>query len=208
MRARGSMQQLFVAALVLGAWLATTAGAQTPDPVADLFAKGRAVQASVQQFTARFTETTVSTLLRDPVVATGTVVATKPMQAVLTYDAPQAKTVTIDATKMVVTWPGTTRREETNIAEAQRRVQKYFVDVTVKQLRDSFDMSLTTDRARPDADVLLMLPKRKQIREGLDRLQLWIDRQRLLLVRMQMDFAGGDRKTFDFRDIVTTPTRD
>jgi hypothetical protein len=53
-----------------------------------------------------------------------------------------------------------------------------------------------------------MLPKRKQIREGLDRLQLWIDRQRLLLVRMQMDFAGGDRKTFDFRDIVTTATRD
>src|SRR4029079_5402609 len=144
MRARGSMQQLFVAALVLGAWLATTAGAQTPDPVADLFARGLAIKVSVQHLTARFRETTISTLLRDPVVATGTVVATKPMQAVLTYDAPQAKTATSNATKRVVSWPGTTRREETSIAEAQRRVQKYFVDVTVKQLRDSFDMSLTT----------------------------------------------------------------
>lgn len=196
-----------MAALVLGAGFVVTLGAQKTDPIDDLFTKGRAVQASVQQFTAKFTETTVSTLLRDPVIATGTVMATKPMQAVLTYDAPQAKTVTIDATKMVVTWPGTSRREETNIAEAQRRVQKYFVDVTPKQLRESFDMSLTADRAR-DADLLAMLPKRKQIREGLDKLQLWIDHRRLLLVRMQMDFAGGDRTTFDFHDIVTSSTRD
>ena len=46
-----------------------------------------------------------------------------------------------------------------------------------------------------------MRPKRKQIKEGLERLELWIDRESLLLVQMRMTFPGGDRKTIRLDDV-------
>ena len=54
-----------------------------------------------------------------------------------------------------------------------------------------------------------MVPKRKQIKEGLERLELWIDRESLLLVQMQMAFAGGDSKTIRLEDTtVNVPVTD
>jgi outer membrane lipoprotein-sorting protein len=52
------------------------------------------------------------------------------------------------------------------------------------------------------ADLIDMRPKRKQIKEGLERLALWIDRENRLLVRMQMTFPGGDQKTIALDDIA------
>ena len=54
-----------------------------------------------------------------------------------------------------------------------------------------------------------MRPKRKQIKEGLERLELWIDRESLLLVQMRMTFPGGDRKTIRLDDVaVNVPVTD
>jgi outer membrane lipoprotein-sorting protein len=46
-----------------------------------------------------------------------------------------------------------------------------------------------------------MVPKRKQIRQGLERLELWIDRNTLLLNQMAMSFPGGDKKTIRLDDV-------
>jgi outer membrane lipoprotein-sorting protein len=54
-----------------------------------------------------------------------------------------------------------------------------------------------------------MVPKRKQIRQGLERLELWIDTDRSLLVEMLMTFAGGDSKRIVLEDIeVNVPLDD
>ncbi len=45
-----------------------------------------------------------------------------------------------------------------------------------------------------------MRPKRKQIKEGLERLELWIARESLLLVQMRLTFPGGDSKTIRLDD--------
>ena len=47
-----------------------------------------------------------------------------------------------------------------------------------------------------------MVPKRKQIKENLARLDLWIDRASLLLDTMKMTFANGDSKTMAFEDVT------
>ena len=47
-----------------------------------------------------------------------------------------------------------------------------------------------------------MVPKRKQIRETLARLELWVDRTSMLLDAMKMTFANGDTKTMTFEDVV------
>jgi outer membrane lipoprotein-sorting protein len=47
-----------------------------------------------------------------------------------------------------------------------------------------------------------MRPKRKQIREGLELLELWIDRDTLLLAQLQMTLQGGDVKTIRLEDMA------
>jgi outer membrane lipoprotein-sorting protein len=48
-----------------------------------------------------------------------------------------------------------------------------------------------------------MRPKRKQIKQGLERLDLWIDRESSMLVQMRMFFPSGDEKTITL-DTITT----
>jgi outer membrane lipoprotein-sorting protein len=190
---------LAVAAL-LG--LSLPAPAQSVDPLDDLFARGRAAQAATKTITAAFTETTVSSLLRDPLVATGTIVAAMPVRVVMSYSSPVAKTVALDDKRFVVVWASDQRREEVDIAATQRRVQKYFVEASPRQLREQFDITLASD-LKDAAYRLELVPKRKQIAEGLARLRIWIDRSRLVMVKMTMDFPGGDSKTLELRDIRT-----
>jgi tRNA splicing endonuclease len=47
-----------------------------------------------------------------------------------------------------------------------------------------------------------MVPKRKQIREALARLDLWVLRSTLLLDAMRMTFANGDTKMMSFDEVV------
>ncbi|MEO8483488.1 MAG: outer membrane lipoprotein carrier protein LolA [Acidobacteriota bacterium] len=188
--------------------VAATLGAQTParaDPLDALITRGRTALRAMRAMKADFRETTVSKLLRDPIVATGHLVATAPAQVLMEYASPERKTLAVDATKLVVTWPTRSERQELNIASTQKRVQKYFSDASTSDLRQSFEMELVTDPALPGADSLVMRPTRKQIQTGLARLQLWIDRARLVLVKMKMDFPNGDSKTLEFDAIQIEP---
>ena len=47
-----------------------------------------------------------------------------------------------------------------------------------------------------------MVPKRKQILEGLSRLDLWVDWTSVLLMAMRMSFPSGDTKLMTFTDVV------
>ena len=53
-----------------------------------------------------------------------------------------------------------------------------------------------------------MVPKRKQIRETLARLELWVGRTSMLLEGMKMTFANGDLKTMTFEDVVANAPLD
>lgn len=196
--------------MAMTVWIvaAATLAAQPParaDAVDVLVARGRVALRAMRGLTADFRETTVSKLLRDPIVATGHLTATAPAQVVMEYNAPERKTLSVDATRLVVTWPARGERQELNIAAAQKRIQKYFGDASAGDLRQSFEMELVTDPGLPGADSLVMRPTRKQIQAGLARLQLWIDRTRLVLVKMKMDFPNGDSKTLEFDAIQIEP---
>ena len=133
--------------VLLGALGATS---QTRDPLDDLFARGRAMQATLHSVSASFTETTVSSLLRDPLVARGTVIAALPLRMLMTYSSPEVRYILLDQTRIVTVVPARHEREELNIADMQKRIQKYFVDASPKELRQSFDIALTADPSNRD----------------------------------------------------------
>src|SRR5207245_11574100 len=118
------------------------------------------------------------------------------------YSEPDVRIVVIDGSKMTMAWPSRGVTQVSDIGTAQARVQKYFINGTADDLRRQFEIDDrgTTDKA--GTYYVTMVPKRKQIRENLVRLDLWIDRTSLLLDTMKMTFASGDMKTMAFDDVM------
>jgi len=183
--------------------LCGAAAAQPPpkDAFDRLFAQTIAKRDAIKSIRARFTETTVSTLLQKPTVSRGTIVAAPPARVLMTYTDPERRLISIDRKSLVVFWPDRRERETLDISQTQKRIDQYFTQATVQQLRSMFDITMTPDSALRDTDRVEMIPKRKQIRQGLDRLELWIDRSTLVLSQMSMSFPGGDKKVIRLDDV-------
>ncbi len=168
-----------------------------------LYRRGSEINASLKTITARFTETTTSSMLTRPLVASGIVVVERPSRVVLHYQQPELRDVLIDGDRLTVSWPGRHIRDVTNIAAANRRIQRYFVDSTPAELRENFDIVSEQADDRPNTYRLTMVPRRKQIREGLSRLELWLNQTSLLLAAMRMTFPNGDTKLMVLEDVVS-----
>jgi outer membrane lipoprotein-sorting protein len=142
-------------------------------------------------------------------VSHGTVIAVPPSHVLMTYTDPERRTVAIDSTSLVVAWPDRRERETIDIAQTQKRVDEYFTKATIGGLRSMFEITAGPDAVIRETDRVDMRPKRKQIKEGLERLELWVDRGTLLLVQLQMTFPGGDSKTIRLEEVtVNVPVTD
>jgi outer membrane lipoprotein-sorting protein len=179
-----------------------------PDLFDEIHAKGRPIESSLRTLTARFTETTTSSLLTRPLVSRGRLAVVRPNKVVLLYDDPERRTVLIDGDAMRLVWPARSVDQRTNIGAAQRRIQQYFVDKSPGQLRDHFDIAAIVAADRPNAWLVTMRPTRKQIKEGLSRLELWLDRTSVMLTSMRLTFPNGDMKLMAFEDVAVNPSID
>ena len=208
---RGSTVLLASAFLHLAAGVGLVASQATaPGDLFDqLFARTIAKRQSIQSLRARFTETTTSSLLEKPLVSHGTVIAAPPSRVLMTYTDPERRMIAIDSKSLVVVWPDRREREKIDIMQMQKRIDQYFTQASIGQLRSMFDITAQPDSVIRETDRVDMRPKRKQIKQGLERLELWIDRESLLLVQMQMTLAGGDKKTIRLEDVaVNVPISD
>ena len=191
------------AATALALVTAAAGRAAQPDLFDEVYARAQTQEAMWRTMRARFTETTESSLLREPIVARGTMVAEWPTRIRLEYDTPERRLVIVDERRLVMVTPGRHERFDRDITSAQARVRKYFVDKSPTELRRQFAITTTRDQAPSDAYRIVMRPTRKQIRQGLSELRLWIDARTLLLRRMQMLFPDGDSRTFTLEDVRT-----
>jgi outer membrane lipoprotein-sorting protein len=167
-----------------------------------LYRRGLEVNAGLKTLTAHFTETTTSEMLTRPLVATGTIAVERPSHVVLHYEQPERRDILIEDDRLIVSWPSRHIREVTNIATTNRRIQKYFVDSTPEQLRATFTIATRVATDRPHTYLLTMQPRRKQIKEGLAGLDLWIDQGSLLLSAMKMTFPNGETKLMELEKVV------
>jgi outer membrane lipoprotein-sorting protein len=182
---------------------AAPAGAPpAPDLFDQIYERGRGIQTSLKTVTATFTETTTSSLLSRPLVARGTLAVERPSRIVLRYATPEARILLIDQDKMTLVWPSRGVRQQTDVAAALRRVDKYFLDKSPDELRRNFDIIATEASDRPGTWRVTMVPRRKQIQQGVVKIELWIDRTSLLLSAMRMTFPNEDTKLMAFENVV------
>ena len=188
---------------------AVPGAAQRPDLFADLYARGGAKQKVMKSLRGTFTETTTSTLLTRPIVARGTVIAAAPARVRMVYTEPDAKTLTMDGKTLTIVWPARNERQQINVGETQKRIDQYFTSASIKDLQSMFEITARPDATMRDHDLVDMKPKRKQISQGLARLEIWIDRRSDLLTQLRMTFPGGDQKTVTLEDLeVNYPVTD
>jgi outer membrane lipoprotein-sorting protein len=159
-------------------------------------------QRAIHSIRASFTETTVSTLLVKPLVEHGTVVAANPGRVRMTYTDPERKILTMDGRTLTIVWPDGRGREHIDISDIQKRVDQYFTNASIDQLRAMFEIVAEPDLTMKHTDRVDMRPKRKPIQAGLDRLALWVDRDTDLLVQIRLSFPGGDEKTISLQDFA------
>lgn len=180
-----------------------------PDLFGQLFARTLEKRQSIHSIRARFTETTTSSLLEKPLVSHGTVIATPPSRVLMTYTDPERRTIAIDGKSLFIAWPDRREPEKIDISQTQKRIDQYFTQATIEQLRSMFEITAQPDSDIRETDRVDMRPTRKQIKEGLERLEIWIDRESLLLVQLQMTFPGGDTRTIRLDDVtVNVPVTD
>ena len=77
-----------------------------------------------------------------------------------------------------------------------------------RHLRREFEIAEYGAGDRRGASHVSLVPKRKQIRESLARLDLWVNQPSLLLESLQITFANGDVKEMAFEDVVPNASID
>jgi outer membrane lipoprotein-sorting protein len=169
----------------------------------ELYARGRTINAGVTTLTARFTETTTPSLLTRPLVERGLLYVQRPSRRVaLHYTDPPDRVTLIDGDRMITSWPSRKILERRDVGATQRRVQRYFEEGDASELRKGFDIEVRDRSERPGMREMGMSPKRKQIRENLARLDIWVDESSGFLNAMRMTFSNGDIKLMEFTDVV------
>lgn len=150
---------------------------------------------------ATFVETTTSALLRDPIVARGTLVAEMPARLRLEYAGANDRVLLVDEHDLVITDRDPAQRFSRDITTAQRRVQKYFAAKSPAELRKHFTIRAAADKELAGTYVIVMVPTEDRIKSGLAELRLWIDEQTLFMRQMRMMFPTGDSKTFALSNV-------
>lgn len=167
----------------------------------EIYERGKGVDASWKTLTARFTEESTSTLLARPLVAKGTLAVSRSDRVVLQYVEPDRRTVLIDGDTLTVVWPSRGLSTKSDISTSQRRIQKYFVDKTPQELRRHFTIAARVAPDRPGTWHIRLSPMQKRIREGVTAIDLWVNRESLLLAAIAITFPNGDRKLMEFADV-------
>ena len=196
--------------LVIGALVLPPSGAAAVQKTRDLFdeiyERGQPIESTLKTLTATFVETSTSTLLARPLVARGTLAVERPSRIVLDYQQPDARRVLIDGNLLLVTWPSRSIRQQQDIGAAQGRVQKYFVGKSPAELRRHFRISAHEAPDRKATWHVELVPTRKQLQQGVSRIELWIAHDTVLPTSMRLTFPNGDTKLMEFSDVKVNPS--
>jgi outer membrane lipoprotein-sorting protein len=177
---------------------------QTRDLFDEIYHRGQAFEQGLRTVKARFTETSTSRLLKGPLVSSGILAVDRPSSRIaLHYQQPDVRTILIDGNTMRMEWPSRDLSQTKDIGATMGRIQKYFVGASPKELRSHFDIAASVDPKSPAHWLVRMTPTRRQIKEGIARIDLRIAQQNSMLTSMRITFQNGDTKTMSFEDVVT-----
>lgn len=198
------------AVLVCGIVAATLAVAQEPLPpdlhgaqkLNALIQRVTQVQAGTATLQARFEQRKTSRLLAEPSVSQGRFYFKAPDSVRWEYEQPEPMTVLL-AEGMALTYrPAEKRAERVEVGRTQRRVFRFIgAAEPLDRLKQHFSFTFRDPGAKGNYTLLLQ-PTTHMIKKRLKKVELEIDRDRMMPIAVSYEEADGDTTAYRFTDIV------
>lgn len=209
---RASALALAVALFALGPAAPAVGRDAPPDPDAPqlglrerldaLFERVRQEQREMQTLEAEFVQRKESDMLLEPEVSRGDFSYRAPDRVRWEFHTPNPITVVIDERKMTTWYRDLERADVLSVGRYSDRVLQYLgASGTLETLLDYFRV----EAAFPDdpgAPYRLSLdPRYPRVARRIEAMEVWIDRERFLPVRLRYVEPGGDVTEYRFSDI-------
>lgn len=161
------------------------------------------VQESIRTLSSDLTMTTTHRLLKDPVVYRGRFYMTKPKAVRWEFETPEEMRFVIANDQYVGYYPAQNRAERKNIRRWSDQLFRYFgLGQGSAELAKFYRISL----AKPgpelkDCYLLVMEPKKRRARKRVEGVQLWVDSETMLPVKVEYRGTDGSTRTVEFRNV-------
>lgn len=212
LRALPSLAVPLLSLLLLASLAASAAAAAPPDPDAPglssserldaLFERVRLEQESVRSLEARFVQRKESEMFVEAEEARGLFSFLAPDRVRWEFVAPDPMTVVIDDDTMTTWYRDLERADVLKVGRYSEQVLQYLgASGTLETLLDYFRVQATFPRD-PDAPYRLSLdPRYARISKRIESMDVWIDRERYVPVRVRYVEPDGDVTEYRFTDI-------
>lgn len=208
---------MFAAALFL-ARPSVPAGAQPPDEPKNGTAPSEAqadpllarilqafdrAQRETSTLVAGFTERKDLRLLARPVLARGELYYNRPNQVRWEYLEPDRKVFVITEDMYLAYYPALKRAEEVPIKKFVGRRLFRFIGLgqSIEELGKYYEFRLVPRSDLKDTHLLLLVPRKKKLRDRVTEMKIWVDAATHLPRQLQYLEADGDSTLLTFQDV-------
>ena len=203
---------LVVFLILFGALAASPALAAPPDPDAPglssserlqaLFERVRIEQNAVRSLEARFVQRKESEMFLEPEEARGVFSFLAPDRVRWEFVSPDPMTVLIDDERMTTWYQDLERADVMAVGRYSEQVLKYLgASGTLETLLDYFRVRAVFPDGRSEPYRLSLEPRYARISKRIEAMEIWIDRERFVPVRLRYVEPGGDVTEYRFSDI-------
>ena len=177
-------------------------GLSTSERLDALFARVRTEQKTLRSLEASFTQRKESEMLLEPEEAHGHFSYLAPDRVRWEYVEPNPMTVLIDDESMTTWYRDLKRADEIPVGRhSERALQFMGASGTLETLLDYFRVRATFPRDGASPYRLSLDPRYERIAKRIEEMEIWIDRERFVPVKLRYVEPGGDVTEYTFSDI-------
>ncbi|MBI1949977.1 MAG: outer membrane lipoprotein carrier protein LolA [Acidobacteria bacterium] len=152
---------------------------------------------------AGFTERKDLRLLARPVVSRGELYYNRPNQVRWEYLEPDRKVFVITEDRYLAYYPALKRAEEVPIRKFVGKRLFRFIGLgqSIEELGKYYEFRLSAANQLKDTHLLVLVPRKKKLRERVAEMKIWVDAATHLPRQLQYVEADGDSTLLTFRDV-------
>ncbi len=160
-------------------------------------------QRETDTMVANFTERKDLNLLAEPLISRGEFFFTRPNQVRWEYTEPEHKVFVITEKRYTAYYPAAKRAEEVEIKKfiGKRLFRFLGVGQSIEDLAKYYEFQLGESNDLPGTYLLVLTPRKKQIRESMAFMKIWVDEGTFLPRKVAYEEKDGDSTLLTFHDL-------
>ncbi len=182
---------------------AATSGTQADPVLAGVLQAFDRAQRETSTLVADFTERKDLRLLARPVVSKGELYYNRPNQVRWEYVEPDRKVFVITEDRYLAYYPALKRAEEVPIKKfVGKRLFRFLgLGQSIEELGKYYEFQLSAQNPIKDTHLLVLVPRKKKLRERVAEMKIWVDGATHLPRQLQYVEADGDSTLLTFSDV-------